>query len=122
MANGTGTLSLKKGCYPLIARYFLESQAPTKFTNMLLEDFEHVFESTYFQGRATDESKLLVILKNMDIASESVQTIGKFLARVNFSKLSDEFVMDSILSDPRIKGLKEIRYIFYYISNAKPYA
>ncbi len=58
----------------------------------------------------------------MDIASESVQNIGKFLARVNFSKLSDEFVMDSILSDPRIKGLKEIRYIFYYISNAKPYA
>ncbi len=109
-------MSLKDACYPLIAEHLLESDEPSKLTNMCPEEFDNVFYSPILREHASEEQKLSVIFKCLDVPKCSREVIESYLDDVGFSSLSEEFLVDFICENPILVENKGLRLDYLFTS------
>ncbi len=109
LAEETDNKSLKDACYPLIAKHLLEPDEPPKFTNMCPEEFDNVFHSPNLREHASEEQKLSVIFKCLDVSKCSREVIEGYLDDVDYSQLSEAFWVDFLCENPILTENKDLR-------------
>ncbi len=89
----------------------MEPDEPPKFTNLCHEEFDNVFLSPNLREHASEEQKLSVIFKCLDVSRCSREVVGGYLDFVDFSQISEDFWMDFICANPILTANKDLRQV-----------
>ncbi len=100
---------MKDGCYPLIARFLLDNENPTEFNALSLADFEQVFESKCLKDNASEEQKLRIVFNALEVSSCTLSEIDECLGRLDFSRISEECLLDIVGENPKLRKWRNLR-------------